>query len=225
MKKSFFSLLATATVTLCNNSHAALAAWQNEVLSHTNHREQASLRVFNTVSGSNPQDYTLNRAVSGATFEFIVNSGGFGRSQTLISDFQQALEFENWNDSGRYGTRKFNLNPGPDFGVAHTTNTDVHLAFVTNTSNSTTLYVNGVERATVAIGIDFNGDVTLGSDPKHTSSRSLNGVIKGFVYYSSAQDPAKIKRHADAFLAPAPEPSSIALLSFGSLSLMLRRRR
>ncbi len=227
MKKLLFTLVSL--VIGASSAHAALSHWKTAVGTGTT----ATATKFTTVSS--PE--TINVGTTAGTamsFEFIVNAGSntlqFGGS-TLLGDYnsnEQILSWEHATDTNNYGISDssdggFNS----DSGVALTADTDTHLVFTTDGTN-TYLYVNGALAHTfTGAAINISGTTGLGAAFAGSSTfySRLPGNILGFAAYNSQLSATEIAAHSAAFVRAVPEPSTTALLGLGGLALILRRRK
>ncbi len=223
MKKLLFTLVSLAIG--ASSAHAALSHWKTAVGTGTT----ATATKFTTVSS--PE--TINVGTTAGTamsFEFIVNAGStpleYGWS-VLLGDYtsDQFLSWEQYTNLNNYGIfvdSKF------DSGVAHTADTDTHLVFTTDGTN-TYLYVNGALAHTfTGAAINIAGTTGLGGAYQASSGNffgRLPGNILGFAAYNSQLSATEIAAHSAAFVRAVPEPSTTALLGLGGLALILRRRK
>jgi hypothetical protein len=138
----------------------------------------------------------------------------------------QGLKFEQWQDAGVLGLTNFGVVdlysdvPAPQ-------NVDTYVAFVSDGTNNTDLYVNGVIRYTFSgTPLTLAGMQGLAGVLETTGAYSdvLDGNILSFASYDSALSQAEITMHATAF-ALVPEPGSVGLLAAAAVSLLARRRR
>ncbi len=222
------SLLLASLVIGASSAHAALSHWQTAVGTGTT----ATATKFTTVS--TPE--TINVGTTAGTamsFEFIVNAGStpleFGASILLgDSTNNQYLAWEHATDTNNYGITNFKSGGfgTKDSGVALTADTDTHLVFTTDGTN-TYLYVNGALAHTfTGAAIDIAGLTGLGGALLNGGFNSaLPGNILGFAAYNSQLSATEIAAHSAAFVRAVPEPSTTALLGFGGLALILRRRK
>ncbi len=221
------SLLLASLIIGASSAHAALSHWKTAVGTGTS----ATATKFTTVSSLE----TINVGTTAGTamsFEFIVNaqSTTIDGIATLLGDSTnyQALQWEQYQDSNNYGISDYNTGGfgNKNSGVAHTANTDTHLVFTTDGTN-TYLYVNGALAHTfTGAAIDISGTTGLGGlhgDPSFTDQ--LPGNILGFAAYDSQLSATEIAAHSAAFVRAVPEPSTTALLGLGGLALILRRRK
>ncbi len=225
MKKLLFTLVSLAIG--ASSAHAALSHWKTAVGTGTS----ATATKFTTVSS--PE--TINVGTTAGTamsFEFIVNAGSTplqSGSSTLLGDStnNQYLaweQYENTNNYGIYGAGSGGFG-AKDSGVALTADTDTHLVFTTDGTN-TYLYVNGALAHTfTGNAIDIAGTTGLGGglSSSNTFFSGLPGNILGFAAYNSQLSATEIAAHSAALAVP--EPSTTALLGLGGLALILRRRK
>ncbi len=118
-------------------------------------------------------------------------------------------------------------NSAIDSGVALTADTDTHVVFTTDGTNSY-LYVNGALAHTfTGAAIDIAGLTGLGAALARQQYllQRLPGNILGFAAYNSQLSATEIAAHSAAFVRAVPEPSTTALLGLGGLALILRRRK
>ncbi len=223
MKKLLFTLVSLAIG--ASSAHAALSHWKTAVGTGTS----ATATKFTTVSS--PETINVGTLSGARSFEFIVNAGStpiqFGRS-ALFGDFStdQALEWEGFQNNNNYGMYYGDGGGTIDSGVAHTADTDTHLVFTTDGTN-TYLYVNGALAHTfTGTALYFSGTTGLGGILSGSSFVSaLPGNILGFAAYNSQLSATEIAAHSAAFVRAVPEPSTTALLGLGGLALILRRRK
>ncbi len=225
MKKLLFTLVSLAIG--ASSAHAALSHWKTAVGTGTS----ATATKFTTTTGSSPETINVGTLSGARSFEFIVNAGStplgaFG-SSTLLGDYtsNQFLAWEQLN-TNNYGI--FDGDAGYlDSGVALTADTDTHLVFTTDGTNSY-LYVNGALAHTfTGITLYFSGTTGLGGylSDSNTFFSGLPGNILGFAAYNSQLSATEIAAHSAAFVRAVPEPSTTALLGLGGLALILRRRK
>lgn len=220
---------AIFAVAICagNSADADLAGWQSEV---TSNGTTAAATHFTTVNGSAPTTINVGSLSNEMTFEFIVNSGGNGASQTLLGDRlgnDQGIKFEQWNDTGNYGITNFGV-ADFDSRIAHTTGTDIHLVFAFD-GTDTFIWVNGVNVGTMTTDLGITGTTGLGNflDSDGISfggDDALDGDILGFASYDAELSGAEIGTHFAAFSA-VPEPSSCGMLALASIGFFVRRRK
>ena len=224
--KSIFLLASLALG--ASSAQAALSHWKTAVGTGTS----ATATKFTTVSS--PETINVGTLSGARSFEFIVNAGStpldFGISVLLgdyVSSFQ-ILSWEGFQHTGNYGIAQVVGGFGHrDSGVAHTADTDTHLVFTTDGTNSY-LYVNGALAYTfTGAAIDISGSTGLGGAYSSGSSftNRLPGKILGFAAYDSQLSDTEIAAHRAAFVKAVPEPSTTALLGLGGLALILRRRK
>ncbi len=223
MKKLLFTLVSLAIG--ASSAHAALSHWKTAVGTDTS----ATATKFTTVSS--PETINVGTLSGARSFEFIVNAGStplqYGWSVLLGSSAGgQNLAWEQYNNSNNYGFHDNNAGY-LDSGVAHTADTDTHLVFTTDGTN-TYLYVNGALAHTfTGTALYFSGTTGLGASYAGSNifySR-LPGNILGFAAYNSELSATEIAAHSAAFVRAVPEPSTTALLGLGGLALILRRRK
>ncbi len=219
MKKLLFTLVSLAIG--ASSAHAALSHWKTAVGTGTS----ATATKFTTTTGS-----TINVGTTAGTamsFEFIVNAGGSSTSASVLLGDSTSNQFLAWEqlNTNNYGI--FDSDAGYlDSGVALTADTDTHLVFTTDGTNSY-LYVNGALAHTfTGVAINIAGTTGLGG---HLFSGSLYyalpGNILGFAAYNSQLSTTEIAAHSAAFVRAVPEPSTTALLGLGGLALILRRSK
>ncbi len=228
MKTILFTL--ASLVIGASSAHAALSHWKTAVGTGTT----ATATEFTTVSTAK----TINVGTTAGTamsFEFIVNASSnapvLGVS-SLLGDYvsnRQSIDFETFVHINNYGISDSSSGGfgSADSGVAHTADTDTHLVFTTD-GTDTLLYVNGVLAHTfTGNAIDIAGITGLGATYSGGSSFSnrLPGNILGFAAYDSQLSATEIAAHSAAFVRAVPEPSTTALLGLGGLALILRRRK
>ncbi len=224
MKKLLFTLVSLAIG--ASSAHAALSHWKTAVGTGTS----ATATKFTTVS--TPE--TINVGTTAGTamsFEFIVNAG----STPIQYDWSVLLGssaggqnlawevYQNTNNYGIYDAERGDINSG----VALTADTDTHLVFTTDGTN-TYLYVNGALAHTfTGTAMSITGTTGLGGNLLlgGTFSSRLPGNILGFAAYDSQLSATEIAAHSAAFVRAVPEPSTTALLGLGGLALILRRRK
>ncbi len=136
------------------------------------------------------------------------------------------LSWEQYQNTNNYGIYDGTIR---DSGVAHTADTDTHLVFTTDGTN-TYLYVNGALAHTfTGAAINIAGLTGLGGALPSNSGNlfysRLPGNILGFAAYDSQLSATEIAAHSAAFVRAVPEPSTTALLGLGGLALILRRRK
>ena len=203
---------------------ADIAAWQNEVATGTT----AAATNFSTVNGSSPITFNVGALSRGRSFEFVLNAGSTGDTQTLLGDFSnaQALKFEQWQNTGNYGITNFGVTDF-DSGEAHTANQNVHIVFKSSGS-STEIWVDGLNVAEISTALSISGVTGLAGAWNATTGEfaaveNLNGSIFGFASYDSELADDEIIAHAEAFAA-VPEPSSVGLIALTGLVFIRRRR-
>ncbi len=218
------SLLLASLVIGASSAHAALSHWKTAVGTGTT----ATATKFTTVSS--PE--TINVGTTAGTamsFEFIVNAGStpieYGTSH-LLGDYvnQNYLAWEQYPNTNNYGIYDGTIR---DSGVAHTADTDTHVVFTTDGTNSY-LYINGALAHTfTGAAIDIAGLTGLGgalaSNSGNIFYNRLPGNILGFAAYDSQLSATEIAAHSAALAVP--EPSTTALLGLSGLALILRRRK
>ncbi len=222
MKKLLFTLVSLAIG--ASSAHAALSHWKTAVGTGTS----ATATKFTTVSS--PETINVGTLSGARSFEFIVNAGStpleYGWS-VLLGDYtsDQFLSWEGYQNTNNYGI--FDSDAGYlDSGVALTADTDTHLVFTTDGTN-TYLYVNGALAHTfTGTALYFSGTTGLGGILSGSSFVSaLPGNILGFATYNSQLSATEIAAHSAAFVRAVPEPSTTALLGLGGLALILRRSK
>lgn len=218
------SAAALALAVFAQSANADLIGWQNQVTSSGT----ATATNFSTVTGATPMATNVG-ALSGArTFEFIVNSGSGGTSQTLLGDLGnniQAVRFKLFG-TNNYGIT--NLGGGNfDSGAALTANTDLHLVFASD-GTETTVSVNGSQVGTMNTPLSISGTTGLGgllNTGTNSYSSTLAGEIKGFASYDSELSAADIIANSNAFSAAAvPEPTSLGVLLVAGMGVFRRKR-
>ncbi len=228
MKKLLFTLVSLAIG--ASSTHAALSHWKTAVGTGTS----ATATKFTTTTGSSPEKINVGTLSGARSFEFIVNAGStplqYGWSILLgtYDGNSQTLDWEAFSNTNNYGIYE----PGTgglgvkDSGVAHTADTDTHLVFTTDGTN-TYLYVNGALAHTfTGTALNISGTTGLGGAIYGSSFVSaLPGNILGFAAYDSQLSATEIAAHRAAFVRAVPEPSTTALLGLGGLALILRRRK
>ncbi len=223
MKKLLFTLVSLAIG--ASSAHAALSHWKTAVGTGTS----ATATKFTTVSS--PETINVGTLSGARSFEFIVNAGStpleYGWS-VLLGDYtsDQFLSWEGYQNNNNYGMYYGDGGGTIDSGVAHTADTDTHLVFTTDGTN-TYLYVNGALAHTfTGTALYFSGTTGLGGILSGSSFVSaLPGNILGFAAYNSQLSATEIAAHSAAFVRAVPEPSTTALLGLGGLALILRRRK
>ncbi len=221
MKKLLFTLVSLAIG--ASSAHAALSHWQTAVGTGTS----ATATKFTTVSTPEKINVGTTRGTA-MSFEFIVNAGSTPiqyDGSILLGDYDsnnQELSWEQYTNTNNYGI--FVGGTNIDSGVAHTADTDTHLVFTTDGTN-TYLYVNGALAHTfTGAAIDIAGTTGLGGALLNGGFNSaLPGNILGFAAYNSQLSATEIAAHSAALAVP--EPSTTALLGLGGLALILRRRK
>ena len=193
-------VIAVATLFGSRQANAALVDWVGEVGSGT----PAAFSDTNVT----PLPKTANiGSLSGAiTYEFIVNVNNIGSSSALMGvNPGQAIKFEQWNNTNRYGVTVFGV-ADHNFGVLNTYGTDVHLAFVADGGSTTKLFVNGVDTgATVPASTSLSGTVGIGAAFRTSNSTFfdvMSGSMSGVATYNSALSASEIAQHSNAFFAP-----------------------
>jgi hypothetical protein len=159
------------------------------------------------------------------TYEFIVNGPPSPISSALLgSDMgsqHAAIKFDQFFATHQYGVTNYGV-ADFSFGVPITSGADVVLDFVVS-GGTTSLFVNGVSVGTpVPFAVPLQGNVGLGgADQGGGVFRDpFPGTILAAATFDSALSPAEIQAHSNAFFAaPVPEPSSFALIGFGSMAL------
>lgn len=205
---------------------ADVAEWQNEVATGT----AAAATNFSTVSGSSPITFDVGALSRGRSFEFILNAGSTGDTQTLLGDFTngQALKFEQWQDTGNYGITNFGVTDF-DSGEAHTANQNIHLVFKSSGS-STEIWVDGINVTEISTALSISGVTGLAGAWNATTNEflaveNLNGSIFGFASYDTELADDEIIAHAEAFaIVSVPEPSSMGLIAITGLVFITRRK-
>lgn len=173
-------------------------------------------------------------ALSGdITYEFLVNGQDRAAAGSLIGSLtggqNEAIRFEQWHNTGTYGATKYSV-ADYDFFVPTTYDTDVVLDFVVNSAAGTTrLFVNGVDSgATVPFALTLHGPVAFGGTAMpgggFLGDDSFAGTIIGFASYDGALSSTELKKHADAFFAVVPEPSTWTTLLTGGIACLIGRR-
>lgn len=206
-------------------SHATLADWQNQV---SNVGATPAATNFTTVNGTAPMTINVGALSGDSSFEFIVNAGFAGLSSALLGNRtdngRQGLKFEQFNDTGVFGITNFGVVDilSDDTPPA---NIDTHVAFVSDGSSSTDLYVNGANVHTFVAPLVIFGSQGLAGVIQNNGGPFdlLDGNIFGFASYDVALTPAEVATHSNAFFVP--EPSSAALLAFAGLSCRGIRQR
>ncbi len=226
MKKLLFTLVSLAIG--ASSAHAALSHWKTAVGTGTS----ATATKFTTVS--TPE--TINVGTTAGTamsFEFIVNAGSIplqSGGSVLLGDYssnEQILAWEQFTNTNNYGIFDSKGSGYLDSGVALTADTDTHLVFTTDGTN-TYLYVNGALAHTfTGTAMSITGTTGLGGVmySSNTFGSALPGNILGFAAYNSELSATEIAAHSAAFVRAVPEPSTTALLGLGGLALILRRRK
>ncbi len=154
------SLLLASLVIGASSAHAALSHWKTAVGTGTT----ATATKFTTVSSPEKINVGTTRGTA-MSFEFIVNAGStpieFGTSE-LLGDYDsnnQQLSWEQYQNTNNYGISDYNTGGfgNKNSGVALTADTDTHLVFTTDGTN-TYLYVNGALAHTfTGAAIDISG--------------------------------------------------------------------
>ena len=231
MKLSLNLLVVGASLASASFSRAALTDWQNQV---TSVGATPAATVFSTTSGSSPALVDVGALSGDSSFEFIVNAGAGGASSAFLgtrsANGNQGLKFEQWQDSGVYGMTVFGV---VDLysGTTATLGADTHVAFVSDGTSGTDLYVNGALAHSFAgtplALTGMQGLAGISDGGAATFLDILDGNILGFASYDSALSAAEVFDHYNYF-AVVPEPSTLALLGLAGLGLlgtMLQRRR
>lgn len=205
--------------------HGALSDWQNQV---TNVGATPAATNFTTVSGTAPILFDVGALSGDRSFEFIVNAGLTGLSGAFLGNRTdnglQGLKFEQWMDSGMLGITNFGVvdllsdDPSP-------ANIDAHVAFVSDGTSSTDLYLNGANVHTFLAPLVIFGSQGLAGVTQNNGGffDLLDGNILGFASYDSALSAAEVAAHSNAFFVP--EPSAVAMLGLAGLSVLSRRRQ
>ena len=226
----FLSCFTVAWLASASFSQAALADWQNQV---TSVGTTPAATVFSLTSGSSPILTDVGALSGDRSFEFIVNAGLGGVSSALLGSRggaggNQGLKFEQWQDSGVYGLTVFGVVDLYSTTLA-TLGADTHVAFTSDGTTGTDLYVNGALVHTFAgTPLTLTGLQGLGGiydSVPGTYFDLLDGNILGFASYNSALSAGEIQAH---YLAVVPEPSTVTLWGLagaGLLWAMIRRRR
>ncbi|SHK09025.1 PEP-CTERM protein-sorting domain-containing protein [Rubritalea squalenifaciens DSM 18772] len=217
---------ALATLGLAGMAQATLTAWQTEVgLGAT-----ASSTVFATTS--TPVKHDVGTLSGAQSFEFIVNANLGGASSALLGDRtsgtgnEQALKFEQYNNTGNLGLSAFGVADW-NSGVAAPTGVDTHIVFSTDGVTGTNLYLNGALVGTTTTVLDISGLTGLGAVDRGASFQDvMDGDILGFASYDSELTSGEILDHYNAFNAAAvPEPTSTMFIGLGAVCLLFRKRR
>jgi hypothetical protein len=165
----------------------------------------------------------------GISYEFIVNATNDGISSALMGRFraplgteQPALKWEQYPNTGRYGTTIYAFRDY-DSGVSNTPGVDTHVVFVNNAVD-TLLYVNGAFAATIAgSSPTLSGTVGIGGTytQNGVNMDPLTGTIIAVAVYDDALSPGEIAAHAQSYFIP--EPNGFMLLLVAVSGQALRR--
>ncbi len=156
------SLLLASLVIGASSAHAALSHWKTAVGTGTS----ATATKFTTVS--TPETINVGTLSGARSFEFIVNAGStpleFDTSILLGSSAGgQTLAWEGYQNTNNYGIYDSEMGDS-NSGVALTADTDTHLVFTTDGTN-TYLYVNGALAHTfTGTAINISGTTGLGGN-------------------------------------------------------------
>ena len=155
--------------------------------------------------------YDIGEYTGDQTYEFLVISdpcetqasmGLIGRRG--FGDSSEGIKYEQWNNTGTYGATIFGV-VDYDFGVPTAPGEYTHLAFVSD-ANSTTVFVDGVEGASIDSPISLSGLVGIGyiadAIDGSASFDDFDGSIFGVAVYDKALSAAEIEKNANAFFNP-----------------------
>jgi len=209
-----------------SHASAGLIDWQAEVASGT----PAGYTNVNIISPIVADIGVYSETTGGGiSYEFIVNATNDGISSALMGRFrapfgaeQPALKWEQYPNTGRYGTTIYAFRDN-DSGVSNTPGVDTHVVFVNNAVD-TLLYVNGSLVATIAgSSPTFSGTVGIGGTytQNGVNMDPLTGTIIGVAVYDDALSPGEIAAHAQSYFIP--EPSGLMLLLVAVSGRALRR--
>ena len=218
-----------ATIVAISSVNAGVEHWQSEVSAGT----RASHSRFEATNSAICIDVgPLNGAMS---FEFIVNSGPAGISQTLLGGGSsvggntQGLKFEQYYDKGCWGISTMGVEDW-NSNVPNITGRSTHVVFTTNGQNSR-IYVDGELIVTnEALAIRITGQTGLGgwSRVGGVLDDTLDGSILGFASYNSELSAEEIRVHSKAFASTdefKPEASTKVLLEVGGVAIGLKSRK
>ncbi len=170
-------------------------------------------------------------SISGAgTFEFILEGDPSVSSAAIIAEGSNGgntLRYEQWDNTGRMGfTRSgvadYDFGTGSSLTASPTTPT--HVAFRWDGAGTMDLYVDGALASSIS-GATFDMPTGAGSLGR-TGTEQFVGTIHRVTTYDSALAPGTITAHANAWLNPIPEPSTLTLFGLiGGIAFLGRRRR
>ena len=218
--------MATSASATLSMYDAAIAADNAGALPHT-----AVLTNAVSFDGATGSAFDFGAVSGSATVEFIVEgdpvAGGRDGFLAVGSNGTWNFRYEQWDDTSQVGFTHLGV-ADYLFTPEITSPTEpTHLAFRYSTDTSTMeLFVDGdLAGSATAAGYEMPTGAGFLGAKNDAGDEGMLGTIHRVTVYDSLVDDAVIKGHSDAFGGVIPEPSSALLLSFGFLSLALRRRR
>ncbi|MHC4583887.1 MAG: LamG-like jellyroll fold domain-containing protein [Planctomycetota bacterium] len=157
--------------------------------------------------------YDIGELSGDITYEFVVKSNPdeTEASMALIGrknfgDTAAGIKYEQWNNTGTYGATLFGV-VDLDYGVATAPGEYTVLTFVSSeASNTTTLYVNGVNEGSVDAAITLSGLVGIGLATNNEDGTdtfdNFDGTVFGVAIFDEALSDEQIAKHSDSYFTP-----------------------
>ena len=166
-------------------------------------------------------DYTLGEQ---GTMAMWYRPADFYNYQTVVDNSVNGDDWEMWIYSN--GLLRFRIDNGSgdvqfDLDELDGANEWYHLAVTWDRYGSAELFVDGVLRDTGLVGTWVNPGTSVFLGGGHTDNTDGNGIWDDFRIYDRVLSANEI--YFD--LLAAPEPGTLALLAFGGMGMLARRRR
>ena len=157
--------------------------------------------------------YDIGAFSGDITYEFVVRSNPDETEASMcligrrdFGDTQAGLKYEQWNNTGTYGATLFGV-VDLDYGVPTAPGEYTVLVFVSSEdAGTTTLYVNGVQEASVDRAITLSGLVGIGYGAQGADGTGVfddfDGALFGVAIYDTALSDDVIAKHSDSYFTP-----------------------